>query len=429
MVIGNKPSYLISDSSFTGGLVFDYRRNNVVLCQVVHNHFLSNPNGSNFGELTTGKIRYISHLDSFDVITTLTDQQRDDMDKAKLSAGKLRTVSNLTEELDGDPTAPRSHERGSMIARLVPQKRVDDAIRAIGKVSAHAPDVTLDVYGEGDERPELTGLIDRLGVTDSVRLRGHSPGAKRNFHTSAFSLLTSRYEGQGLVLLESMSAGCIPISYAVDYGPADIIDDGINGFVVPAGDVDALSKTILRFLSMPEDEVQAMRRAAIARAADFFEAPIVQRWGEVLAERSFEPIVRLEQLHPILNEATADDENIDIVVALEGLDGYVPEDIYISWKSRTGNFYGRVAAEYHGSVIRAAIPISRLSTIPAGYVDFSVDLVDGRSFNRARIKSENSDISNITELMSLYATKHGNLSCRILAPQEASAQLTSTSSP
>ncbi|NJC56419.1 glycosyltransferase [Brevibacterium marinum] len=428
VVIGTKPSYLISDSSFAGGLVFDYRRDNVVLCQVVHNHFLSNPNGSNFGELTTGKIQYMKQLDSFDIVTTLTDQQRHDMDEAALSSGRLRTVSNLTEDLKGDPTTPRVREHGAMVARLVSQKRVEHAVGAVSKVSAHAPNVTLDIYGEGEDRQELTHLIDSLGVTDSVRLHGHTPGAKSSFHTSAFSLLTSRSEGQGLVVLESMSAGCIPICYAVDYGPADIIEDGVNGFVVPPGDVDALAQAILRFLSMPEDEVQNMRRAAIARAADFYEAPIIQRWGEVLAEQSFDPIVRLDQLRAEVSEVASTGESIDLVVDLKDLEGYEPDIVFVSWKSRAGNFYGRIPAIYDQGVVRATLPTSRFSSIPVGYIDFSVDLVSGRSFNRARIKSENSNISNTSELLSLYTTKHGNLSARILAPQEASTQLTYTSS-
>ena len=141
----------------------------MILCQVVHNHFLSDPNGSNLGELTDGKIRYVSHIDSFDVVTTLTDQQRRDMDEAELSSDRLRTVSNLTENLDGDPIAPRVRDQGVMIARLVSQKRVEDAVRAIGKAIAHAPSITLDVYGDGDDQPDLTDLIDQLSVADAIR--------------------------------------------------------------------------------------------------------------------------------------------------------------------------------------------------------------------------------------------------------------------
>ena len=244
------------------------------------------------------------------------------------------------------------------------------------------------------------------------------PGAKKNFHLSSFSLLTSRYEGQGLVVLESMSAGCIPISYAVNYGPADIIDDGVNGFVVPAGDVDALAGRDSSVSSLcPKTRSRKSRRAAIARAADYFEAPIVRRWGEVFAELSFEPIVRLDHLRAVLNEATADGQNVHVVIDVEGLEECDPEDVYISWKSRTGNFYGRVAADYDGKDVRAAIPIRRLSAIPVGYFDFSVDLVAGRNFNRARIASKNSNISNFSDVLKLYTTKHGNFSGQILQPQ------------
>ncbi|MCF2587188.1 glycosyltransferase [Brevibacterium sp. UCMA 11752] len=419
VVIGSKPSYLISDSSFAGGLVVDYRRDNVILCQVVHNHFLDNPNGSNFGELTEGKFSYMRRLDSFDVVTTLTDQQRHDMEEAALS-DRFRTVSNLTEKLKGDPSTPRVRKLGAMVARLVPQKRVEDAIRAIDKASAQAPGVTLDVYGEGEDRPELADLIDGIGITDSVRMHGHIPGAKINFRTSAFSLLTSRFEGQGLVILESMSAGCIPICYAIDYGPTDIIEDGVNGFVVPPGDVDALAQAILRFLSMPEDEVEKMRRAAMARAADFYEAPIIRRWGEVLNEQSFEPIVHLDRLRAALTEATSTDENIDVIIDLESLEEYKPDSVYISWKSRIGNFYGRVEASFDDGVVRATIPTSRLLLIPNGYLDISVDLVSGRSFNRARIKSDNSNICNLGDSFRLYTTKHANLSGQLLQSQYSS---------
>src|SRR5699024_12128877 len=102
----------------------------------------------------------------------------------------------------------------------------EDAITAIAHVRAENPEVTLDVYGEGEDRARLTDILTEDGLTDAVRLHGHRTGAKSNFHTSSFSLLTSRFEGQPLVVLESMSAGCIPICYSVDIGQPDILDHG-----------------------------------------------------------------------------------------------------------------------------------------------------------------------------------------------------------
>lgn len=364
VVFAGRPSYLISDAPITGALIHDYRRANVILGQVMHNHFLHRPQGEIFGELPSGKFEFLCHLDSFDLVTTLTEQQRVDMNEAELSAGNLRSVSNVTENLHGSPTAPRDRRRGGMIARLSGQKRVDDAVKAIGVVRAEDPEVTLDVYGEGTARPMLEALITDLGVTDAVRLHGHAPGAKTNFHDTSFSLLTSRFEGQGLVLLESMSAGCIPIAYDIDYGPADLIDDGVNGFLIPDGDIDACAAAILHVVNMGEDEVQEMRRSAISRAADFFERPIVERWGEVLAEKSFEEIKTWKGLKANLSSAVVSEEAAEVVVDVRGVSKRNPDAVYVSWKARKGAFFGRVPARFDGSTIRASIPIPRLAIIP-----------------------------------------------------------------
>ncbi|KAB1946454.1 glycosyltransferase [Brevibacterium linens ATCC 9172] len=415
VVFDEKPTYLISDSSFTGALIHDYRRDNVILCQVMHNPFLQNPRDHIHGELSRGKSEFLKHLDSFDLVTTLTDQQQVDMTNAGLSAGRLRTVSNLTDDLHGDPTAPRDRRCGAMIARLAEQKRVEDAVRAIGTAVSSDPGIRLDVYGDGTDRPMLERLVDDLGVERSVILHGHTPGAKQNFHTASFSLLTSRFEGQGLVILESMSAGCIPIAYDIAYGPGDIIEDGVNGFLVPPGDTEACAATILRTVAMSDGEVEKMRRAAIARAADFFERPIVQRWGEVLAEKTFDPIIKLDNPHATISSASVRDDSIVLDIQVPGIGDDIPESVFVSWSSRAGAFFGRVHATLEGHKVHATIPTSRLTTIPPGLVDISIDFVHGRSFNRARLASDNSAITNESESVSLYTTAHGNLSARIHA--------------
>ncbi|WGP05419.1 glycosyltransferase [Bacillus subtilis] len=301
-----------------------------------------------------------------------------------------------------------------MIARLSPQKRVEDAIAAVADVAAHDQQITLDVFGDGEDRPMLTELIESKDAVDRVRLHGHVDGAKSNFLSSSFSLLTSRFEGQGLVVLESMSAGCIPICYAVDYGPADIIEHGVNGFLVAPGDVKGLSSAISTFLSMSEDEVSTMRRNAVARAADFFHDPIVRRWGEVLSAQSFAPIVRTENARADVRTAEVTADGVSVTLSVSDLGGSSPEPMFISWKSRTGTFYGRVEAHGSKELVTADIPLSRIEPITDEYVDFSLDRVFGRGFERVRLAcSEDSALSSSAALH-LYSTKHGNLSGRFI---------------
>ncbi|WP_169253054.1 glycosyltransferase [Brevibacterium sp. 'Marine'] len=431
VVIGTKPSYLICDSAFVGNFIHGYRRENIILCQVVHNHHLNSPHVDGDGELSAEKFGFLRNLDAFDLVTTLTDVQRHDMNELELSAGKISTVSNLTHQLNGDPAASRPRGTGAMIARLVPQKRVEGAIEAIARISDAESAVTLDVYGDGEDRAMLTDLIADRDLAERVRLHGHVSGAKSAFHTSSFSVLTSRYEGQGLVVLESMSAGCIPICYAVEYGPADIIDHGVNGFLVPPGDVAALSDTIATFLTMPEAEVKAMRRNAIDRAADFAAPAIVDRWGQVLSRQRFTPIREFSELKAELLDARVTGDGIDLSVALSGMRTIEPVDVYVSWTSRVGSHYGRVRASWGERTASATIPPEAWGDGVTGYLDLFVDVAAGRGFGRARISSRDDAIGNRTQRIRLYTTKHGNLSGHVLDVEADSAvntpELTSTS--
>src|SRR5699024_7846465 len=104
---------------------------------------------------------------------------------------------------------------------------------------------------------------------------------------------------------------------------------------------------------------------------------------------------------------------IQLDVDISGPGSIVPEVVYIYWKSRSACLYGRVAARFRYRILTATLPTARVAEIVAGYVDFSIDLVDGRSFNRARIASADHAISNLSGRMEFYTTKHGNLSGRI----------------
>ncbi|WP_426937196.1 glycosyltransferase [Brevibacterium sp. LE-L] len=418
-VLASKKAFLISDSSFAGGLVHDYRRDNVILCQVIHSHFLRDPSRGLYSELSPDKLEILSHLDSFDLVVNLTDQQRKDMVRSQLASSNLRAVSNITSDLRGSPDAARDPRHGAMIARLVRAKRVSDAVSAIHQASEKVPGITLDVYGDGEGRDDLEARTERLGRAGLITFHGHTPGAKQRFLNASFSLLTSRSEGQGLVILESMAAGCIPIAYDIRYGPADIITDGVDGFLIRDGDTNALADVIARFTTMSENERRAMREAALHRASDFFANRIISRWGEVFAEQSFDALTPLSRGVAELVGATSTSDVIDIAVEIDSPLLPSPEAAYFVWKARKGSHFGRLAGLISGTRFNAKIPLSCFSSIPRGLIDISVDLVDGRDFQRIRVSSEDSLIENSSDHLALYSTAHGNLSARIQIPTQS----------
>lgn len=278
---GGKPSFLLADSKTAARSVAGYRRDHVTTVHIVH---ASHRRGGRAGELRATREYVMRRAGDFDEIVVLTPRQESDL-RADLATvdveARIRTIPN---GVDLPPTTALAHEtgRGVVVASLHSRKRLTHAVEAVAAAHALDPRVEVDVFGEGPREAVIRRRIRRLGAEDHVRLRGHDPAARTAFQSAGFSLLTSTSEGLPLVLVESMAAGCIPIAYDIRYGPADMIRDGIDGFLIPEGDVDAMARRILELQAMPPARVEAMRRKAIARATEFSDHAVTRRWSREL---------------------------------------------------------------------------------------------------------------------------------------------------
>jgi poly(glycerol-phosphate) alpha-glucosyltransferase len=165
-----------------------------------------------------------------------------------------------------------------VLASLTARKRVDHAVRV-----AVRSGVRLDVFGDGDRADAVRAAIP-AEAGGSIRLHGYRPDARRRLGRASFLLQTAASEGFPLVLTEAMAAGTLPIAYDVPYGPADVIEDGRNGLLVPSGDEAALAAAVTRLASMPAGRILEMRRAARRTARAYTESAVVASWATALAE-------------------------------------------------------------------------------------------------------------------------------------------------
>lgn len=276
-----KTSYLLVDSKTAARCVAGYRRENVTTVHIVH---ASHRLGGRAETLRSSRASVLRRAGDFDDIVVLTERQRDDLvdDLASLDVtARIRAIPN---EAEFPPRSgrPRSNSHGVVVASLETRKRLEHAVDAVAKARELDQRIELDVFGDGPRESDIRRRVRTLGVEEHVRLRGFDPEARTSFQGAGFSLLTSTSEGLPLVLIESMAAGCIPIAYDIRYGPADMIRDGVDGFVVPERDIETMAQRIVELQSMPAARVEAMRRRAMARAAEFSDAAVTRQWAREL---------------------------------------------------------------------------------------------------------------------------------------------------
>ncbi len=130
------------------------------------------------------------------------------------------------------------------MGRLEYQKAHDVMIKSCAPVLKKHPEYKLVIYGEGSLRPYLEDLINKLDMQNNVFLPGNTENAVLEVAKSQVFLLTSRFEGMPNALMEAMACGIPSISTDCDMGPAELISDGENGYLVPVDDVDAITQKL-----------------------------------------------------------------------------------------------------------------------------------------------------------------------------------------
>ena len=163
------------------------------------------------------------------------------------------------------------------IGRLDYQKGFDELIKIWAKIAEYFPDWKLNIYGHGPLKNDFQSLIDSLNVQDSVQINQPTKDIKEVFLNHSIVVMTSRYEGLPMVLLESQVMGLPMISYACKCGPRDIIQDGENGFLINEKDqVQFASK--LTYLMEQNSLRKQMGLEAFENSKNFSEDIIMRRW-------------------------------------------------------------------------------------------------------------------------------------------------------
>lgn len=201
----------------------------------------------------------------------------------------LKTNRNVISIPNPSPLAPQKisdveNSRVITVGRLDAQKGYDYLIDAWNIVAKDFPDWKLDIYGNGSLRDSLRKQILDYGLEDKICLKGTTKDIEKEYLSSSIFVMTSRYEGLPMVLIEAMSCGLPIVSFDCECGPREVVHDGKNGFLVSTFDIESLAdKLMLLMKDASQRKRMGKESRNISRKYDI--NVIMQRWISLFNEK------------------------------------------------------------------------------------------------------------------------------------------------
>lgn len=212
-----------------------------------------------------------------DMLIALTENDASCWRRHKIS-NVLVVPNPVTYYADSIDDITKERSRIIAVGRLASQKRFDRLIEAFSLISNRYPEWYIDIYGEGELRGTLGSVIKTKGLVGRINILNFVQDIYTEYMKSQFLVLSSDYEGFGLVITEAMACGIPVVSTNCPFGPSDIIDDGKTGFLSKM-EIEDLAEKMEWMISHKEERVK-MGENAYKKAAQYRKEIVMPRWEE-----------------------------------------------------------------------------------------------------------------------------------------------------
>ncbi|MDY3362427.1 glycosyltransferase family 4 protein [Riemerella anatipestifer] len=187
-------------------------------------------------------------LNKFDKIVVLTEEDQ------KAWSHYFNKVTNIPNPITIEPiTADTNAEKVLAVGRHTSQKGFDYLVEAWAIVAKKFPNWQLDIYGHGEQEEERKQQIKNLGLEKSINLYPPSKEINKVFSEHSIFVLSSRFEGFPLVLIEALASGLAPVSFECKNGPKQMMGDSrLRDFLVEPYNINSYADKLIQLIENKE---------------------------------------------------------------------------------------------------------------------------------------------------------------------------------
>lgn len=191
----------------------------------------------------------------------------------------IEVIPNFIEKVSQE-SATLQNKSMIAVGRLSYQKGYDRLINAWRLVAEKHPEWSLNIFGSGELKCELERQISDANLAHVIKLHSPSKDIMTEYRRNSALVLSSRYEGLPMVLLEAMSVGLPLISFDCQCGPCDVITQDFNGILIPEGDVKQLADAIKKLIENPSLRAK-LGHNSIDESTRYNKNIIMKRWVDL----------------------------------------------------------------------------------------------------------------------------------------------------
>lgn len=219
-----------------------------------------------------------------DLIVTLTKRDKNDyIQKYKVS--KIQQIYNSVDPkiLETENIYNPDTKKIISVGRLTYQKYFEKAVEIASLVLPKFPEYTWHIYGGGSRFESLQVLIDQAGLTGRLILEGQVGNVYDLYNEHSLMVMTSRYEGFPMVLLEGLGKNLPLVAFDVLTGPNEIIHNGENGYLIEPFDSEAMAEKICEILNNRELRIKLSNNCK-NYVNEFEHSNIIKKWKDIFVK-------------------------------------------------------------------------------------------------------------------------------------------------